>query len=88
MNVISTQTGFAQARASGRMKKWAVELGQFKVDFKQRVALKGQVMVDFSLEFPHKKGTFHERSSLSTRTIHKRGKARKVIILSLLVIIC
>lgn len=58
MNVISTQTGFAQARASGRMKKWAVELGQFKVDFKQRVALKGQVMIDFSLEFPHKKEPF------------------------------
>ena len=36
---------------SGRMLKWAVELGQFDIDYKPRTAIKGQTLVDFILEF-------------------------------------
>ncbi|XP_074352820.1 uncharacterized protein LOC141691971 [Apium graveolens] len=38
--------------ASGRMMKWAVELGQFDVEYKPRTAIKGQALADFFLEFP------------------------------------
>lgn len=38
--------------ASGRLMKWAVELGQFDVDYKPRTAIKGQTLADFFLEFP------------------------------------
>ncbi|XP_074359082.1 uncharacterized protein LOC141698308 [Apium graveolens] len=38
--------------ASGRMMKWAVELGQFDVEYNPRTAIKGQALADFFLEFP------------------------------------
>ncbi|XP_074323582.1 uncharacterized protein LOC141660495 [Apium graveolens] len=38
--------------ASGRMMKWAVELGQFDVEYKPRTAIKGQALANFFLEFP------------------------------------
>nr|XP_017225259.1 PREDICTED: uncharacterized protein LOC108201488 [Daucus carota subsp. sativus] len=37
---------------TGRMMKWAVELGQFDLDYKPRTAIKGQALADFILEFP------------------------------------
>ncbi|XP_063948146.1 uncharacterized protein LOC135152232 [Daucus carota subsp. sativus] len=37
--------------ASGRIMKWAVELGQFDIEYKPRTAMNGQVLVDFILEF-------------------------------------
>ncbi|CAA0831241.1 Unknown protein, partial [Striga hermonthica] len=36
---------------SGRMIKWAVELGQFDIHYKPRTAIKGQVLSDFIAEF-------------------------------------
>ncbi|XP_074378355.1 uncharacterized protein LOC141719890 [Apium graveolens] len=36
---------------SGRMLKWAVELGQFDLEFMPRTAIKGQVLANFLLEF-------------------------------------
>ncbi|XP_017227902.2 uncharacterized protein LOC108203469 [Daucus carota subsp. sativus] len=39
--------------ASGRMLKWAVELGQFDIEYKPRSAIKGQALADFILEFPN-----------------------------------
>ncbi|XP_063942182.1 uncharacterized protein LOC135149932 [Daucus carota subsp. sativus] len=38
--------------ASGRIMKWAVELGQFDIEYKPRTAIKGQALADFILEFP------------------------------------
>ncbi|XP_074378431.1 uncharacterized protein LOC141719973 [Apium graveolens] len=38
--------------ASGRMLKWTIELGQFKVEYKHRTAIKGLALADFILEFP------------------------------------
>ncbi|XP_074337466.1 uncharacterized protein LOC141674659 [Apium graveolens] len=37
--------------SSGRMLKWAVELGQFDVEYCPRTEIKGQALVDFILEF-------------------------------------
>ncbi|XP_017239882.1 uncharacterized protein LOC108212672 [Daucus carota subsp. sativus] len=37
---------------TGRMMKWAIELGQFDIDYKPRTAIKGQALADFILEFP------------------------------------
>ena len=37
---------------TGRMMKWAIELGQFDLDYKPRTAIKGQALADFILEFP------------------------------------
>ncbi|XP_074355873.1 uncharacterized protein LOC141695533 [Apium graveolens] len=40
--------------SSGRMLKWTVELGQFKVDYKPMTAIKGQSLANFVQEFsPH-----------------------------------
>ncbi|XP_074355936.1 uncharacterized protein LOC141695598 [Apium graveolens] len=37
--------------SSGRMLKWAVELGQFDFEYCPRTAIKGQALADFVLEF-------------------------------------
>lgn len=34
------------------MLKWAIEFGQFDLDYKPRIAIKGQALADFILEFP------------------------------------
>jgi hypothetical protein len=33
--------------ATGRLSKWAVELGALKIKFKPRIAIKSQALVDF-----------------------------------------
>ena len=38
-------------KASGKLLKWAIELGQFKVRFYPRTAIKGQAIVNFIAEF-------------------------------------
>ncbi|XP_074346256.1 uncharacterized protein LOC141685030 [Apium graveolens] len=37
--------------SSGRMLKWAIELGQFDLEYCPRTSIKGQVLADFILEF-------------------------------------
>nr|XP_017245494.1 PREDICTED: uncharacterized protein LOC108217161 [Daucus carota subsp. sativus] len=37
--------------ATGRLMKWAVELGQFDLEYKPRATVKGQALADFLLEF-------------------------------------
>ncbi|XP_074342638.1 uncharacterized protein LOC141680263 [Apium graveolens] len=37
--------------SSGRMLKWAIELGQFDLEYYPRKAIKGQALADFILEF-------------------------------------
>ncbi|KAL2242652.1 UNVERIFIED_CONTAM: Retrovirus-related Pol polyprotein from transposon [Sesamum indicum] len=41
----------ARPEASGRLVKWAVELGEFDIEYQARTALKGQVLADFMVEF-------------------------------------
>jgi hypothetical protein len=38
--------------ATGRISKWAVELGALNIDFKPWTAIKTQVLVDFMAEWP------------------------------------
>jgi hypothetical protein len=37
--------------ATGRISKWAVELGALSIDFKPRTAIKSQALVDFMVEW-------------------------------------
>ena len=37
--------------ATGRISKWAVELGALSLDFKSRTAIKTQALVDFMAEW-------------------------------------
>ena len=36
---------------SGRLMKWAIELSEFKIRYKPRTAIKGQILADFVMEF-------------------------------------
>ena len=36
---------------SGRLIKWAIELNEFDIRYKPRMAVKGQVLLDFIVEF-------------------------------------
>ncbi|XP_022023482.1 uncharacterized protein LOC110923705 [Helianthus annuus] len=40
---------------SGRMEKWAIELGAFNITFRTKGPLKGQVIADFLVEMPEEK---------------------------------
>ena len=42
---------FKKADFSGRISKWAIELGQYDVRYQPRTAIKGQVLADFISEF-------------------------------------
>lgn len=51
---------------SGRLVKWAIELGEFGIEYRPWQSLKGQVLVDFIIELPRYK-------SLETESI-KNGE--------------
>ena len=36
---------------SGRLMKWAIELSEFDIRYKPKTSIKGQVLVDFIMEF-------------------------------------
>ena len=38
---------------SGRLLKWAIELGQFDVNFRPRMAIKGKALADFIAKFTY-----------------------------------
>ena len=42
---------FERANFSGRILKWAVELGQFDIKFQPKTAIKAQSLADFVAEF-------------------------------------
>ena len=45
------KTLFRKADFSGRISKWAVELGQYDIKYQPRTAIKAQVLADFIVEF-------------------------------------
>ena len=38
-------------KTSGRLLKWSIELSEFHLDFKPRMAIKGQALADFVTKF-------------------------------------
>ena len=36
---------------SGRLMKWAIELSEFDIRYKPKIAIKGQILADFVIEF-------------------------------------
>ena len=36
---------------SGRLMKWAIELSEFDIRYKPKIAIKGQILADFVMEF-------------------------------------
>ena len=45
------QVILAKPDLSGRLIKWAVELGEFDISYHPRIAIKGQVLVDLIADF-------------------------------------
>ena len=48
---------------SGRLTKWAVELGEFDIQFKPRQAIKGQALADFIVECTHTQEDLKEENA-------------------------
>ena len=40
-----------KVKLSGQLSKWAIELGQLDIKFLPRAVIKGQVLIEFVLEF-------------------------------------
>jgi hypothetical protein len=55
----------AQIEKTGRMTKWAIELGAHDINYRPRMAIKGQVLADFITEVPE------EGSSATTESAEK-----------------
>ena len=61
--------------AVGQLIQWEIELGQFDIEYRPRVAIKAQVLADFIAEFtyPYEK----EELPMETWTIQMDGSATK-----------
>ena len=59
---------------SGRMARWAIELSKFGIQFKLRLAKKGQVLVDFLPEIPQSKVSL---DSMNWWTLNVDGASRQ-----------
>ena len=46
--------------AAGRMALWAIELSKFDIQYRPRMAIKGQAVADFIAEFTLKEGQVEE----------------------------
>ena len=57
---------------SGRLIKWVIELSEFDIRYKPRIAIKGQVLAYFIKEFTPLKylGTAHRNYSVDARLTH------------------
>ena len=42
--------------ATGQMALWAIELSEFNIQYRPRIAIKGQVVTDFITEYTHFEG--------------------------------
>ncbi|GJZ59744.1 hypothetical protein Tco_0615560 [Tanacetum coccineum] len=51
-----------QGNSEGRIAKWAIELGEYEIEFKGRNLIKGQILADFLTETPltENRGTKNE----------------------------
>ncbi|XP_022041452.1 uncharacterized protein LOC110944036 [Helianthus annuus] len=58
---------------SGRLAKWAVELGEHSLEFKSRTAMKGQILADFLAEVPEDE----EKELLKWEALEREEKERE-----------
>ena len=71
---------------AGHLVQWAIELGQFDIEYRPRVAVKAQVLVDFSTEFtypqeeeqPQKKKWMVQTDGSAT----KKARGARVVLIS------
>ena len=63
--------------AAGRLIQWAIELGQFDIEYRPRAAVKAQVLADFIKEFtyPYKE----EKLPLETWMVQTDGSVTKKV---------
>ena len=59
---------------SGRMARWAIELSEFSIQYKPRLAKKGQVLTDFIAEIPQSRMSL---DSLNWWTLNVDGASRQ-----------
>ncbi|KAL5551303.1 hypothetical protein UlMin_001479 [Ulmus minor] len=62
---------FQKPEASGRLAKWSIQLGEFDIQFKPRIAIKGQALADFIAEFTY---TPEMSEKLTTQTRNSQWK--------------
>ncbi|GJR40950.1 reverse transcriptase domain-containing protein [Tanacetum coccineum] len=63
---IPIKQGLAKPEKSGRVAKWAIELGEHEIEFKGRNSIKGQILADFLVE-----------TSPTEREEEKNGEAKR-----------
>ncbi|XP_058075662.1 uncharacterized protein LOC131224130 [Magnolia sinica] len=51
MKLNLAKCAFGRSEVSGRLTKWAIELGEFDIQFRPKTAIKGQDVADFIAEF-------------------------------------
>ena len=61
--------------AAGRLALWAIELGEFDIQYRPRTAIKGQVVADFIVEFTHDKDKGAEE--YSQWNVHTDGSSNR-----------
>ncbi|XP_076889005.1 uncharacterized protein LOC143539622 [Bidens hawaiensis] len=55
MKAMNEQNVLSKPELSGRLAKWAIELGEHSIEYKPRPEIKGQVLADFVTEVPQNK---------------------------------
>ena len=50
------QRAISNPEVAGRMALWAIELSKFYVQYRPRIAIKGQVVTDFIAKFTNMEG--------------------------------
>ena len=60
-------------KASGRLLKWAIELGQFDVNFCPRMAIKGQALTDFIAKFTYSNAAKVTKTANNTEAVKAAG---------------
>ena len=54
--------------AAGRMVQWAIELSQFDIEYRPRIAIKAQVLADFIAEFTTPENTGDQKDLWTINT--------------------
>ena len=63
--------------AAGRLIQWAIELGQFDIEYRPRAAIKAQVLADFIAKFTYP--CKEKESPMEIWTIQTDGSATKKV---------